>query len=459
MKIKKIISLLMAMVMMAPIFGIIANASTKEYTIKSPYEEVIWEGDNAWGAYKGNLHTHSFVSDAQVDYRDMILEYYNQGYDFLAMTEHGVTGKEWNEKPTELPLYAYQKIVGNNVHYFTDEEYAALQDGTFQVDGEERGYGMVCVPGGNELNALTITKDHVNGIFLPANAGDNYLGYENDYEGAVRLADHYGAVSFINHPGDWLDSNTDRANCSDPEKIAYISDILLRYDSCYGIEVFNEHNGTTGYDRDTFDNLLMYCLPYGKTVIGFSNGDTHYIRDVDSSFSVFMMEENNLDNIKKTMGNGAFFMVTRVIRADTEKFGPDEALDARDTDIPYPTYSNIKVDGHKITISFKDAYNVKWVANGNVIASEDFEQTSEENTYTIDLDTIEGSEDFLYVRCQLLGEGGISLTQAFVIDDGTEPLTYERDNSASAVMGRLMRQFFSLRIFVLIKLIWKAIAK
>ncbi|MBR5772158.1 MAG: hypothetical protein IKY00_02980, partial [Clostridia bacterium] len=311
-KLVKLISLAMVITVLFSVCAGAAASAEKDYKIVSPYQDVVWSGDNAWGAYKGNLHTHSFVSDAQVDYRDMILEYYKQGFDFLAMTDHGVTGKPWNEKPTEIPLYIYQRIIGNTVHYFTDEEYNALLDGSFPVDGQARGRGMTCITGGNELNALTITKDHVNAIFLPENAGDNYLGYENDYEGAVRLADHYGALSFINHPGDWLNSNSDRANCSDPEKIAYFADILLRYDSCLGMEVFNEHNGTTGYDRDTWDNLLMVCLPYGKRIIGFSNGDTHYIRDVDSSYSVFMMESNTPENVKKTMQSGAFFAVTRV---------------------------------------------------------------------------------------------------------------------------------------------------
>ena len=50
-----------------------------DFTIVSPYADIVWSGDGAWGAYKGNLHTHSFVSDAQEDYRDMILEFYNQG--------------------------------------------------------------------------------------------------------------------------------------------------------------------------------------------------------------------------------------------------------------------------------------------------------------------------------------------------------------------------------------------
>ncbi|MBR4726562.1 MAG: hypothetical protein IK080_01600 [Clostridia bacterium] len=448
--------LLCAVLLLPSLAGAAAAIDAQaDYTIVSPYADVVWSGDGAWGAYKGNLHTHSFVSDAQVDYRDMILEYYNQGFDFLAMTDHGVTGKPWNEKPTALPLYLYQRIIGNNVHYFTDEEFAALQSGDYPVDGQARGRGMTCITGGNELNALTITKDHVNAIFLPPNAGDNYLGYENDYEGAVRLANHYGAPCFINHPGDWLNSNSDRANCSDPEKIAYFADILLRYDNCLGMEVFNEHNGTTGYDRDTWDNLLMACLPYGKRVIGFSNGDTHYLRDVDSSFSVFMMEENTAEKVKETMQSGAFFMVTRCIRADTEKFGPAESLDVRDTDLPIPMFTDIRVDGHKVTVKYENANDLRWVANGNVIAREAVDGAGE---YTLDLDAIDGAEDFLYIRCQLMGEGGITLTQAFTIDDGSTPATYVRDESSAATAKRLSNQFFSLRFFVILKLLWDLIA-
>ena len=117
------------------IFSMVCFASAEDetkpdYKIISPYEDVIWSGENAWGAYKGNLHTHSYVSDADVDLRDMIIEYYNQGFDFLAMTEHGVTGKAWNEKQTELPLYFYQRIIGNKVHNLTDEEYKAITTGT-----------------------------------------------------------------------------------------------------------------------------------------------------------------------------------------------------------------------------------------------------------------------------------------------------------------------------------------
>lgn len=445
---KKSLSLFMAFVftMSACVIGF--SADTEDYKIISPYEDVIWEGENAWGAYKGNLHTHSTVSDAEEDMRDMIIEYYNQGFDFLCMTEHGITGKAWNEDPTELPLYLYQKIIGNAPHNLTDEEFAAITSGSYPVDGEARGTGMVCLTGGNELNGVTMTKCHVNGLFLPEGVGDNNWGFENNHEYAVKLADEAGGISFINHPGDWLNSKYDRETVSDPKNVKYFGDIIMKYDSCYGMEVFNESNSVTRYDRILWDNILMYCLPYGKTVIGFANGDTHKLVNVNTSFSIYMMEDNTVENIKETMKSGSSFMVTRVLPADPD-LGPEEEFNKKREFNPYPTFSNIAVDGHKITVSVKDCYNIQWVGNGKVIASQDINQSSETTVYTLDLDSIENAENLLYVRCQLLGSDGCTLTQAFPIDNGTEKKVFEEDTSLKAKIENFFFRLFSLRFFVL----------
>ncbi len=449
------LSLALAGMIAAPVYGFAAD-NTKEYTVKNPYAEVVWSGDNAWGAYKGSLHTHSSISDADTNLREMVMDHYEQGYDFLAMTDHGVTGKAWNEKATQLPLYLYQWIIGLKPNRLTDEEFLGVTTGTYPVNGVPRGKKMTCVTGGNELNALTITKCHVNGMFLPEGVGDNYLGYENDHEGAVKLADEAGGISFINHPGDWLKSNSNPDVVNDPEMVHYYSNIFLKYDSCYGMEVFNERNGPTGYDRILWDNVLMECLPYGKTIIGYSNTDAHWHAHVDSSYSIFMMEDNTVENIKKTMMNGAFFCITRVLRAN-EKFGPAENMDVSYSEVPVPTFTDIKVEGHTVTVKAKDFYNLQWVANGNVIASQDVTQSSEEYTYTLNLDEIPGAEDFLYIRAQLLGEGGINCSQAFVIDDGSEPLTYVVDNSREAKWEAVKWKLSSLRICVLFQKIIDAI--
>lgn len=448
---KKVISVLLTVIFLFSAVSITSSARG-DYKIVSPYEDVIWSGKDAWGSYKGSLHTHSTVSDADTDLKDMILDHYNQGYDFLAMTDHAVTGRAWNKEPVHLPLYLYQYIIGNKTTKLTDEEFEAVTTGTYPVDGQPRGYGMTCVTGGNELNGLTMTKCHVNGMFLPDNKGNNHLGYENDHEGAVKLADKAGGLSFINHPGDWLQSKRDVNIVSDPANVKYFSDILLKYDSCLGMEVFNERNHVTPYDRILWDNILMYCLPYGKNVIGFSNNDAHFHAHVDSSFSLFMMEENNVENIKKTMQSGAFFCVTRELEAN-DKIGPAKDFDCRYSEIPYPEFTQLTVEGHKVTVKAKNCNTIQWIANGEIIASKAVQQSADETTYVIDLDTIDGADDFMYIRCELFGEGGCTLSQALVIDDGTEPMEYVVDNSFKAKLQNFWHAFTSLRLFALIELI------
>ncbi len=426
--------------------------AASDYRIVSPYAQVVWDGEDAWGAYKGNLHTHSTVSDAEMDMRDMILDHYAQGFDFLAMTEHGVTGKAWNEEPTHLPLYLYQYLIGRKTTPLTDAEFADVTSGAYPVDGVPRGKGMTCVTGGNELNALTMTKCHVNGMFLPEHVGDNHLGYENDHEGAVRLADEAGGLSFINHPGDWLNSNRGIETVSDPANVHYYSDILLKYDSCLGMEVFNERNHVTAYDRILWDNVLMECLPYGKRVIGFSNNDAHFHSHVDSSFSVFMMPENTVENIKETMQSGAFFCVTRELR-NNDIIGPAEELDVRYSDAPIPEFHELTVDGHKVTVRANNCTAIQWIANGKVIAHETVAQSENDTTYVLDLDSIEGAADFLYIRCELFGEGGITISQALLIDSGKAPLVYVPDTSREAKQASIWHRITSLRLFVLIRIL------
>ena len=58
-------------------------------------EPEIWNEKGAW--YKGNTHTHSLWSDGN-DFPDMIVDWYKeQGYDFLALSDHNLLsrGEKW----------------------------------------------------------------------------------------------------------------------------------------------------------------------------------------------------------------------------------------------------------------------------------------------------------------------------------------------------------------------------
>lgn len=447
---KKFISLILCAILCFSPFLSIAGFAVEVndgYTIISPYSDVIWEGENAWGAYKGTLHSHSTYSDADYDLATMIKEYYNQDYDFVANSEHGITGTEWNKDQTKLLLYSYQELLGNSVKHLTDEEFEGITTGSYPLyDGTVRGDKMTCVTGANELNNLTLTKSHVNGFFLDAGVGDGFGGVENGFEKAIKFVDKNGGLSVINHPGDWLESRDNISKVFDEENIKLFGDILLKYDSCLGIEVFNETNSVTPFDRILWDNLLMYTLPYGKQVIGFSNTDAHTPVNVDSSFNIFMMEENNVENIKKTMQTGTSFLVTRSLSRGNEFIGPEEAFDVRNSGLPYPVFTKVAVDGHKVTVAANNAHTVQFIADGKVI----YKSEIGSKDITLDLDTIDGAENFQYVRAEVFGEGGICLTQALVIDNDGVDEEFEKDKGILPLIKRIAYILKSSRLWTII---------
>ena len=256
-KFKKALCIVLSVVlcMQFTSLGFAAGETASDYTIVNPYKDVIWEGENAWGAYKGSLHSHTTYSDADYSLEVMVKEHYARDFDFLAIADHGVTGVDWDKAPYRHPLYFYQTILGNEFKHLTTEEYEAIKNGTYN----DRGYGMTPVLGANEFNNLSLTKNHVNGHFLKADEGNAYPGMENEqgYDGALGYIDEHGGLSYINHPGDWLASNDNPAIVNDDYSVSFFGNLILKYDSCLGIEILNERNGTTGYDRVLWDDKVF----------------------------------------------------------------------------------------------------------------------------------------------------------------------------------------------------------
>ena len=208
---KKILGIALAALMIMQL-GVMGFATNSDYTIVSPYADVIWEGDGAWGAYKGTLHTHTTYSDGDDTLPVMIKEYYNQDYDFVANADHGITGVDWNKAPEIQPLYLYQYLIDNPYEHLTDEEYEQLKNGTYPLyDGTIRNKKLTPVLGANEFNHFSLTKNHVNGFFLEGTTGSGVAFMENEqgFEQAIEYIDENGGLSHINHPGDWLGSASD----------------------------------------------------------------------------------------------------------------------------------------------------------------------------------------------------------------------------------------------------------
>src|ERR1043165_1373945 len=70
--------------------------------------------------YKGNLHTHTLWSDGD-DYPEMVVSWYkDQGYNFLALSDHNVLleGTKWitvtNTPKKQIALQRYLETFGSN---------------------------------------------------------------------------------------------------------------------------------------------------------------------------------------------------------------------------------------------------------------------------------------------------------------------------------------------------------
>ena len=450
-----------------------------QYRITNPYEGVTqYLGDDAHH-YKTDLHCHCTISDANEDYADMIKAHYLAGYDIVGFADHGVLGRYWNEEPQHRVLFAYQYIVGKKVTKLTDEEYKAITNGTYQLTDAEystitagaplltrdlrtENRGMQCVPQGIELNNITMTKCHVNGYFCDFD--DNGGGRENGFEYAVKNVDKAGGISVINHPGDWMDSKYNRAAVHDFENIRLFGDILNQYKTCQGIEVLNNVDSVTRYDREFWDELLQYVIPRGeRNVFGFGNTDAHEFDEIDSSFMDFILPEYSLENVKSTMQTGNFFAVGRRARTEQELWDAERNDSYRAPDgTPYPTVTSIVVDDENdvITVTAKNADKIDWIANGSIIASSTDKTPDGQITATLYLGE-HSDEITCYVRFQAIGKGGICLSQAFICDDGDMARFVEEDDRTpfQITMSKILYALKSTRFYVLIQEAVRAIKK
>ena len=391
-KSKKLISVLVVVSLLVSLFlPVSAFAGDVSYDITSPYETVDWEN---WNQYKAQLHSHTLYSDGTIDVKDSVEEYYRQGYDILATTDHGVVHKGWNKVPEVLDLIGYNQYI-TDFEPMSQERYEEI---TIHGTGRD-GSPMLDVPMGIEMNALVIRKNHVNGFFC--GYGQGYLGTEEDYETVIKGTHEAGGITFINHPGDFIAANKENGRAEDYSQLEVFIDPLLKYDSCVGIEIFNLRDTTDRADRILWDTILQYTIPEGKNVWGFSNDDSHALDDIGVTQEIMLMPELTNDALRTAMENGTFFACSKYARYEMgEEFvGTGDYADIRSL--------NVDDDNDTITVVASNYDVIEWIADGEIIATGET------------LDLREYSDEIgCYVRFQIKNEGGIVCSQPFVCDDG-----------------------------------------
>ena len=425
---KKTTAILLSAAMLIPTAAVFSSAADTEgetdYTITSPYDVVDWD---SWNYYKANLHTHSTASDGRVDLPDMIELYYQAGYDILSLTDHGVINNGWNQERKIYPPFNLLQ----ELHNMSDEDYERITTGS-----DRDGRGMVDVVGGIEMNMATLTKTHVNGYFTDYGSGE--WGKENDYESAPAGVEASGkGFTVLNHVGDWVNSNNFPERSHHPMFIEYFANIFVNYPSCLGMEIINNQDNVTKADKALWDELLQVVIPKGRNIIAFADDDSEYADEVGRSFEMFVMPENNLENVKSGMQNGNFFACSRFAKTDI-------APDFEGTG-DVPLVSRIDVDQQENTITLtldesRDCTSVEWIANGEIIAT----------GTSIDLNDYEDQLG-CYIRFQLKGEGGITYSQAFTLSyEGRADKEIPHYAKFDGFFGGIFKKIVQTRFFAII---------
>ena len=430
----------------------VSAAAGKDYRINNTYAGVDWA---AYGQYKTDLHCHSGASDGTSPKYRTIEEHYRHGFEIMALTDHGTVDYGWDTDNMNTVVKIGGTMRNGKVAVGAISASGTAEngkrytyDGTnytqYNADGTAEP-SMLRVPFGNEQNSTSFNNAHVCSWFV--DYGNNTVGGTSDYETPIREVEKLGGLSVINHPGEYsgarYESHFEDAYDQSNLKYRYIANkyasLLKRYDSCLGIDVNSKGDLRTRYDRKLWDILLEKVVPSGRNVFAIATSDSHIDDHIHTGYTVMCMPEKTVDALKSCMEKGEFFAASRYIGSRVElKAWADELNEAGvgtelakrisddydaiieeeqtglqhtifefDEEAAAPRVTGISVDEAEdsITLSASDAYLVRWIADGRVIAVGD----------SIDLDEHSG-EIGSYVRAEIIGEGGVIYTQAFTLE-------------------------------------------
>ena len=215
---------------------------------------------------KGNLHTHTTFSDGKYNLEEVIKKYADDGYDFIAITDHDIFYKE--------------KTKSGNLTIIP-------------------GIEVTCDYKGNE-EKLNGTYLHFNVYFKNNDEDKEFKIYnyndKNDLQLILNdLKKHNGLIQF-NHP---LFSRI-------PE------DTICNLDGINFLEIYNNKDFLDEVGIDSFDGLILSMLRNDKKILLTANDDYHGKEDLKldkiyrKAFNV-VQGDNTTDNILNKIKEGYFY--------------------------------------------------------------------------------------------------------------------------------------------------------
>ena len=447
---KKFLSVLMCIALVATTAVSAFAASDVDYAITNPYDDIDW---NTYNAYKADLHSHTNASDGDDTLKAMVERHYELGFDIHAISDHGTVNYSWIENNSYDPTIKLIMMVKEGKSSIVvpgaagtaenGKSYTVENIGGDEFYAQEGGQAMLRVPFANEQNPTSLNNAHVNTWFV--DFGHGRLGGTSDYESVISAVDELGGVSVINHPGEYTSARDERltADAYDESSYGYYIDkfenLLIKYDSCLGIDINSKGDSRTRFDRKLWDIMLTDLAPAGRNVYAIASTDAHNLKIADSGYVMTLMPENTSAALKDCLLSGNFFAQSCYVGNVDELQAYSAALLASDNatanavgqamkavadeslaDIENGgkgsqfrfeegatcvTVNEIAVDDAEdtITVNADDALYIRWISDGKVVAE----------GATIDLDECENIGS--YVRAEIISEGAVTYTQAYLL--------------------------------------------
>ena len=276
---------------------------------------------------KGNLHTHTTISDGKVSAAEAIRRYREEGYDFLAITDHRKRFGgyiETGDGRIESASEAQERVLagGDTI----EEALTGTQD-----------YRFLVIPS-TEFDRNHLSKPeyayHITGIgirnFIPQTA-------EWSPQQIVDAIHEEGGFATLAHPS-W--SLMDIGQCMD----------LQRYDAT---EIYNTISEVYS-GRGLSDVYIDMMASRGRYVLITAVDDTHYYdRDPFGGYVMVEAEKNNWPSIHQALLEGRFYSTQGPVIHQIEKTGgeaPEEKMTVHVTMSPVCSIrfmTNALYNGHR----------------------------------------------------------------------------------------------------------------
>ena len=485
----KIISCILAIVLSISMFSVSFSAYAEgnniigDYDFKivdNPYEDIEWD-NGTLHAFKASTHAHTVRSDADIELNDTIWYHYMSGYEAMCLTDHGtvngyaikhngvVTGATganssdcgWTNNQDRCAIYGYQSFVHGNIDEISVDDYYNIiygrQTGERPQALVDAGRGMFNIPLGNEANAITTNKCHVNTYNVSFGHGANRTAsWPAD---TVEEAYDKGAYSRINHVGEWAGGNDDAGVYDEswvndfvsifegycPNRTTYTeSDSKWNHTNItgqqvkrgvIGIELVNTSDNRTRNDRFyVYDASLKKLAPQGINMYGFCEDDSHEESDINKNAQYFLVNDGTAwseedkafygaqypndsepwfgytGDLIKSMTNGEFF-ASSVNSKNSYELG-----DGFSASGAYPSVNYFVFDDEtdQFTLRVNNAQKVRIVADGVILDTVSMTQSESFEEVVFDLNSYEKDINS-YIRIYATGKGGITYLQPVLL--------------------------------------------